>query len=116
MVALQLILIDSTRACVRSPASTATENSALFRSCPGRPGELACLAVCLIDSVSLCVCVQDSYERAKALLKAHSGELKALADALMKHETLNGHDLQQLIKTGSLLHLEGDTSSPPFVK
>lgn len=60
--------------------------------------------------------LQDSYERAKALLKAHSGELKALADALMKHETLNGHDLQQLIKTGSLLHLEGDTSSPPFVK
>jgi ATP-dependent metalloprotease len=39
----------------------------------------------------------DSYERAKAILKAHSKEHKALAEALLKYETLDAEDIKAIL-------------------
>lgn len=41
--------------------------------------------------------LQESYERAKAILKSHSREHKALADALMKYETLDADDIKAIL-------------------
>lgn len=41
--------------------------------------------------------LQESYERAKAILKAHSKEHKALAEALMKYETLDADDIKAIL-------------------
>ncbi|KAL5287515.1 YME1L1 family protein [Megaselia abdita] len=42
----------------------------------------------------------DSYERAKAILKSHSKEHQALAEALLKYETLDAEDIKAIM-TGS---------------
>ncbi|XP_077292563.1 ATP-dependent zinc metalloprotease YME1L [Arctopsyche grandis] len=39
----------------------------------------------------------ESYERAKSILKTHSKEHKALAEALMKYETLNAQDIKAIM-------------------
>ncbi|XP_066157472.1 ATP-dependent zinc metalloprotease YME1L [Euwallacea fornicatus] len=39
----------------------------------------------------------ESYERAKHILKSHSKEHKALADALMKYETLDAEDIKAIM-------------------
>ncbi|GAB0098275.1 ATP-dependent zinc metalloprotease YME1L [Sergentomyia squamirostris] len=39
----------------------------------------------------------DSYERAKAILKAHPKEHKALAEALLKYETLDSEDVKAIM-------------------
>lgn len=44
--------------------------------------------------------LSDSYERAKAILKSHSKEHKALAEALLKYETLDAEDIKAIM-TGS---------------
>lgn len=41
--------------------------------------------------------LQDSYERAKAILKAHAKEHKALAEALLKYETLDADDIKAIM-------------------
>lgn len=41
---------------------------------------------------------QESYERAKSILKTHSKEHKALADALMKYETLDANDIKSILE------------------
>ncbi|KAK7086991.1 ATP-dependent zinc metalloprotease yme1l1 [Halocaridina rubra] len=41
--------------------------------------------------------LQESYERAKAILKTHSKEHKALAEALMKYETLDADDIKAIL-------------------
>ena len=41
---------------------------------------------------------QESYDRSKTLLKAHISELKALAQALMKYETLDVEEIDDIIK------------------
>ncbi|KAG7160789.1 ATP-dependent zinc metalloprotease YME1L-like [Homarus americanus] len=41
--------------------------------------------------------LQESYERAKAILKSHAREHKALADALMKYETLDADDIKAIL-------------------
>ncbi|KAK8746403.1 hypothetical protein OTU49_017004 [Cherax quadricarinatus] len=41
--------------------------------------------------------LQESYERAKAILKSHAREHKALADALMKYETLDADDINAIL-------------------
>uniref|UniRef100_A0A336MV38 CSON005758 protein n=1 Tax=Culicoides sonorensis TaxID=179676 RepID=A0A336MV38_CULSO len=41
--------------------------------------------------------LSDSYERAKAILKAHSKEHKALAEALLKYETLDADDIKAIM-------------------
>ncbi|XP_052754358.1 ATP-dependent zinc metalloprotease YME1L [Galleria mellonella] len=39
----------------------------------------------------------DSYERAKAILRAHAREHRALADALLKYETLDAEDIRAIV-------------------
>lgn len=41
--------------------------------------------------------LQESYERAKAILKSHAREHKAVADALMKYETLDADDIKAIL-------------------
>jgi len=48
--------------------------------------------------------LQESYDRAKAILKLHSKELNALAEALIKYETLDAEDVKAILK--------GDGPSP----
>lgn len=39
----------------------------------------------------------DSYERAKAILRNHAKEHKALAEALLKYETLDAEDIKAIM-------------------
>ena len=41
--------------------------------------------------------LNDSYERAKNIIKTHSTELKLVADALLKHETLDVDQIKKII-------------------
>ena len=41
--------------------------------------------------------LSDSYERAKAILKTHHKEHKALAEALLKYETLDADDIKAIM-------------------
>lgn len=50
----------------------------------------------------LIVTLQESYERAKALLKSHTKEHKNLADALLMYETLDAKEIQ-LVLEGKVL-------------
>jgi ATP-dependent metalloprotease len=47
---------------------------------------------------------QESYERAKSILKAHQREHKLLAEALLKYETLDAEDIKAILsgKPGTL--------------
>lgn len=47
-------------------------------------------------------CFQDSYERAKALLKSHAKEHKNLADALLMYETLDAKEIQLVLEGKTL--------------
>lgn len=47
-------------------------------------------------------CLQDSYERAKALLKSHAKEHKNLADALLMYETLDAKEIQLVLEGKAL--------------
>lgn len=47
-------------------------------------------------------CLQDSYERAKALLKSHAKEHKNLADALLAYETLDAKDIKLVLEGKTL--------------
>ena len=42
--------------------------------------------------------MQESYERAKAILKQHSKEHKMLAEALLKYETLDIEDVKVIMQ------------------
>ena len=42
--------------------------------------------------------LQDSYERAKNILKTHNYELKLIAEALLQHETLDVNQIKNLIE------------------
>lgn len=41
--------------------------------------------------------LSDSYERAKAILRKHAKEHKALAEALLKYETLDAEDIKAIM-------------------
>ncbi|MPC83070.1 ATP-dependent zinc metalloprotease YME1 [Portunus trituberculatus] len=41
--------------------------------------------------------LQESFDRAKAILKLHAREHKALAEALMKYETLDADDIKAIL-------------------
>lgn len=41
--------------------------------------------------------MMDSYERAKTILKTHAKEHKALAEALLKYETLDADDIKSIL-------------------
>lgn len=47
---------------------------------------------------------QDSYERAKNILKTYSKEHKTLADALLRYETLDAKEIQMVLEGKSLDH------------
>lgn len=51
--------------------------------------------------------LNESYERAKTILKAHSKEHKALAEALLKYETLDAEDIKAI--------MSGNTSSVDII-
>ena len=42
--------------------------------------------------------LQESYDRAKNILRSHSSELKLIAEALLLHETLDVHQIKNLIE------------------
>lgn len=46
--------------------------------------------------------LQESYDRAKNILKTHSHELKILADALLLHETLDADQVKRIIENHKL--------------
>lgn len=46
--------------------------------------------------------LQESYDRAKNILKTHSQELKILAEALLLHETLDADQIKKLIENHKL--------------
>lgn len=48
--------------------------------------------------------LQESYDRAKNLLKKYSKEHKTLADALLTHETLDAKEIQMVLEGKSLDH------------
>lgn len=41
--------------------------------------------------------LNDSYDRAKNILKVHAKEHKALAEALLKYETLDAEDIKAIL-------------------
>ena len=43
------------------------------------------------------ICWQESYERAKNILKTHQKEHKMLAEALLKYETLDAEDIKTIM-------------------
>ncbi|XP_043197197.1 ATP-dependent zinc metalloprotease YME1L-like [Amphibalanus amphitrite] len=45
--------------------------------------------------------LHESYERAKRILKEHDKELKSLADALLKYETLDADDIKAILQGGN---------------
>lgn len=47
--------------------------------------------------------LSDSYDRAKNVLKTHQKELKALAEALLKYETLDADDIKAIMEKDSSL-------------
>ena len=47
--------------------------------------------------------LNDSYERANSIIKSHSAELKLIADALLKHETLDVDQIKKIIDQKRLL-------------
>lgn len=46
--------------------------------------------------------LQESYDRAKSILKTHSVELKLIAEALLAHETLDVDQIKSLIENHKL--------------
>lgn len=46
--------------------------------------------------------LQESYDRAKNILKIHSQELKLLAEALLLHETLDAEQVKRIIENHKL--------------
>jgi len=42
--------------------------------------------------------LQDSYERARVILKTNTKELKSLADALIKYETLDAEEVKEVLE------------------
>lgn len=48
--------------------------------------------------------IQDSYDRAKSILKKYSEEHKKLADALLRYETLDAKEIQMVLEGKPLEH------------
>lgn len=69
--------------------------------------QLFCFFVCLFISLTyfrpqidaeIKKILSDSYERAKNILKSHPKELKSLAEALLKYETLDAEDVTAIME------------------
>ena len=57
--------------------------------------------------------IDEAYTRTKEILTTYHDELKALAEALMEYETLNGDEIKQVLKGEKLTHKE---EKPVFVR
>jgi len=58
--------------------------------------------------------LQESYDRAKAILKTHAKEHKALADALLKYETLDVEDVKAILSGQTpMCPVKKDLKVPP---
>lgn len=55
--------------------------------------------------------LSESYERAKTILRTHAKEHKALAEALLKYETLDAEDIKALMN-GDKVRVERQSKSP----
>lgn len=60
--------------------------------------------------------LQESYERAKAILKAHAKEHKQLAEALLQYETLDADDVAAIANETGLSKRESSTDSKRSTK
>ncbi|XP_053981635.1 ATP-dependent zinc metalloprotease YME1L-like isoform X1 [Hylaeus volcanicus] len=58
--------------------------------------------------------LQESYERAKTILKVHAKEHKQLADALLKYETLDAEDIKNIVN-GKTTRIETINNQPPII-
>ncbi|XP_015433737.1 PREDICTED: ATP-dependent zinc metalloprotease YME1 homolog [Dufourea novaeangliae] len=58
--------------------------------------------------------LQESYDRAKTILKAHAKEHKQIADALLKYETLDADDIKAIVN-GKKARIETLNKQPPIV-
>ncbi|XP_076379352.1 ATP-dependent zinc metalloprotease YME1L isoform X3 [Megalopta genalis] len=58
--------------------------------------------------------LQESYDRAKIILKTHSKEHKQLAEALLKYETLDAEDIKA-IANGKKTRIEILNNQPPII-
>ena len=50
--------------------------------------------ICVIEIKKI---LSDSYERAKYIIRTHAKEHKALAEALLKYETLDAEDIKAIM-------------------
>ncbi|MEM7309322.1 MAG: hypothetical protein AAF682_21740, partial [Planctomycetota bacterium] len=57
--------------------------------------------------------LHDAYERARSVLLEHRGAIEALADALLRYETISGEEVQKLIDGTPLDGLRPDKKEPP---
>lgn len=55
-----------------------------------------CMLVLQVD-LEIKRIMSESYERAKSILRAHAREHKAIADALLKYETLDADDIKAIM-------------------
>lgn len=52
----------------------------------------------LASNVCVYVCVQESYDRAKGILRSHQAEHRALTQALLSVETLDANDVKAIME------------------
>ncbi|KAK6624075.1 ATP-dependent zinc metalloprotease yme1l [Polyplax serrata] len=57
--------------------------------------------------------LQESYERAKSILKAHAKEHKLLAEALIRYETLDADDIKSILRGGGGMGKDDDRGELP---
>ncbi len=62
------------------------------------------ISFCMFLTFQYSSFIQDSYERAKKILKTYSKEHKTLADALLRYETLDAKEIQMVLEGKSLDH------------
>lgn len=53
--------------------------------------------------------LEESYQRVRKLMAERETELRAIADALMKHETISGDDVREIIKSPTNYKLSEQT-------
>ncbi|XP_076168366.1 ATP-dependent zinc metalloprotease YME1L [Ptiloglossa arizonensis] len=58
--------------------------------------------------------LEESYERAKTILKTHAKEHRVLAEALLKYETLDAEDIKNIVN-GKKTRVETLNNQPPII-
>lgn len=60
--------------------------------------------------------VDESYDKARAILTEHMDELHNLAKALLEYETLNGDEIKEVMKGKKIKRVDDSTAKKPLVK